>query len=78
MEYADRGLSPRTKENVGELFVQLFKWRQFAIPDWDFERIAREQGVAILRAADIPLATAEAAVDEILIILGKVVRDNLN
>jgi hypothetical protein len=77
-EYQDRGLSPAIKNQTGDAFWQLYRLRQLLVPMWDFDVIAREHGVTLLRAADIAPAIAEIAVDEVLSILHKVIRDNLN
>jgi hypothetical protein len=62
----------------GERIAELHKLRKFLMPIWDFDAIAREQGVVALRACDVSLAVAECAVAETLDILAKVTRDNLN
>ena len=77
-EFRDRGLTPRTKMAAGDLIAQLYRLRAFLVPTWDFDAIARAHGIAALRAADVSPATAEAAVDEVLTILGKLIHDNLN
>ena len=77
-EYRDGGLSPRTKAQSGELIFEIFRLQQYTAGTLDFDAIARTQGIAALRADDITLATAEIAVDEVLKILAKVIRDQLN
>jgi hypothetical protein len=77
-EYGDGGLSPRTKEQSGQLFFELFRLHQFMLGHGDFNAIARRHGVAVLRKDDIKLATAEAAVDEVLQILAQVVKSQLS
>lgn len=77
-EYGDGGLSPKTKEQSGELMFELFRLHQFMIDRGDFDAIARTQGVAMLRKDDITLATAEIAVDEVLKILAQVVKSQLS
>ena len=68
-----------TKMAGGEAVAQLFKLRQFLIADFaDFDRIARERGVEVLRACDVPLAAANMFVDAVLEILTRIVRDQLN
>jgi hypothetical protein len=77
-EHRDRGLSPAIKTQTGELFWQLYRLRQFLVPTWDFDVIARERGTAALCAADVAPAIAQIAVDEVLRVLHAVIRDNLN
>jgi hypothetical protein len=77
-ERADGGLTPRTKQRGGDAIAQLFVLRQFMIADWPFDDIAREHGVAMLRAADVSPATANVLVDEVLAIVAKVVRASVN
>jgi hypothetical protein len=77
-EYADGGLSPKTKAQSGELIYELYRWHQHMQGRGDFDAIARRRGVAVLRKDNIALPIAEMAVDEILAILRKVIRDNLN
>jgi len=63
---------------AGDLVAQLYRLRAFLVPTWDFDGIAKKHGIEALRAADVSPATAAAAVTEVLNILRKVVRDNLN
>ena len=77
-EYGDGGLSPKTKEQSGQLIFELFRLHQFMIGRGDFDAIARRHGVAVLRKDGINLATAEIAVDEVLKILAKVVKSQLS
>src|SRR5262249_43892845 len=77
-EFQDRGVSPATKNQIKERFWQLYRIRQLLIPVWDFDAIAREQGVAALRAADVSPGLAKIAVDAVMETLHKVIRDNLN
>src|SRR5262245_9459507 len=72
-------LSPRTRQRGGDLICELVRLRQFLIADLpDFDRVAREHGVAMLRAADVSLATAGVLVDEVLDLMHKVTRIALN
>ena len=72
-------LSPRTKQRGGDLICELVRLRQFLIVDLpDFDRVAREHGVAMLRAADVSLAHATVLVDEVLDLMHKVNRIALN
>jgi len=77
-EFQDRGVSPATKEQIKEHFWRLYLVRQLLFPVWDFDQIAREQGTAALRAADVSSGLAKIAVDATLETLHKVIRDNLN
>jgi hypothetical protein len=77
-EFQDGGLTPRTKGRGGNLIWELFRLREFMIADFDFDRIARERGVEALLACDVNPATATALVNEVLDILRKVTRDQLN
>jgi hypothetical protein len=72
-------LSPRTKQQGGDLICELVRLRQFLIVDLpNFDSIAREHGVAMLRAADVSPATASVLVDEVLDLMHKVTRIALN
>lgn len=80
-EFQDRGLTTHTKMAGGEAIAALFRLRQYMIGTWDFDRMAREHGVAVLReccGSDVTDTTVDALVDETLAILAKVVRSNLN
>jgi hypothetical protein len=78
-EHRHGALTPRTKTRGGDLICELVRLRQFLIAGLpNFDRVAREHGVAMLRAADVSPATANVLVDEVMNILHKVVRDNLN
>ena len=78
-ERADGGLTPATKMRGGDLICELFRWRKFLIADFpDFDSLARAHGSAALRAADVPPTSADILVDEVLILLHKVVRTALN
>jgi hypothetical protein len=53
--------------------------RQVLIVDLpNFDSLAREHGTAVLRAADVPPATAACLVDEVLDLVAKVTRVALN
>jgi len=72
-------LSPRTKTRSGDLICELVRLRQFLIADFpDFDRVAREHGVAMLRQAGASPATADVLVDEVLDLMHKVARIALN
>jgi hypothetical protein len=72
-------LSLRTKMRSGDLICELVRLRQFLIASFpDFDRVAREHGVALLRAADASPATANVLVDEVLDLVHKVTRITLN
>jgi hypothetical protein len=80
-EFQDRGLTTHTKMAGGDAIFQLFRLRQMMVGTWDFDRIAREHGRAVLRetcGADIDARTIDMLVDAVLEILAKVVRDQLN
>jgi hypothetical protein len=72
-------LSLRTKMRSGDLICELVRLRQFLLADFpDFDCVAREHGVALLRAADASPATANVLVDEVLDLVHKVTRIALN
>ena len=72
-------LTPRTKMRGGDLICELFRWRKFLIADFpNFDCIARTHGLAALRACDVPPATADVLVDEVLDLLRKIVRAAVN
>ena len=80
-EFQDRGLTGGTKMAGGEAIWQLYRLRQVLIADLDFDSIARTHGRAVLRECcgrDVADATVDALVSEVLAILAKVVRDQLN
>jgi hypothetical protein len=78
-EHQRGALSPRTKMRSGDLICELVRLRQFLIVDFpDFDRVAREHGVALLQAADASPATANVLVDEVLDLMHKVMRIALN
>src|SRR5262249_54561831 len=74
-EHRHRARSPRTKPRGGDLICELVRLRQFLIAGVpNFDSVAREHGVAMLRAADVSLATASVLVDEVLDLMHKVTR----
>ena len=74
-EFEDGGLTSETKMAGADLIAELFRVRQFSLGYWDFDKIAREQGVTALREAnEMTLATAEKLVDATLNVLAKVTR----
>jgi len=80
-EFQDRGLTTHTKMAGGEAIAKLYKLRQYMIGTWDFAAIARTHGRVVLReccGSGITDATVDALIDEVLDILAKVVRDQLN
>src|SRR5262249_7356833 len=77
-EYQDRGLSPAIKKKIGEVYWRLYRVRELLYPVWDFDHIAREQGLAALRAADVSPGLAKIAVDAVMEPLHKLIRENLN
>src|SRR5262245_42041084 len=78
-EHRHDALSPRTRQRGGDLICELVRLRLFLITDLpNFDRVAREHGVAMLRAADVSLATADVLVDEVLDLMHKVTRIALN
>jgi len=77
-EFQDRGVSPATKDQIKECFWRLYQVRQLLVPIWDFDSIARIQGTAALRAADVSPGMAKIVIDTVLEVLHKTIRDNLN
>jgi hypothetical protein len=77
-EYQAGGLTPVTKSRGGDLIAELYGLRQFMLADFDFDSIARTHGGAALRSADVNPTTADCLVDEVLILLHKVVQGTLN
>jgi hypothetical protein len=78
LEFQNGGLTPTTKGRGGNLIWELFRLREFMIADFDFDRIARKRGVEALVACDVPAATADALVGDVMSILARIVRDQLN
>jgi hypothetical protein len=65
----------------GDLIAELFRLRQFMVGTWDFDAMARAHGAAVMREAcgsDVTPATIDELVTEVLDILRKVVRAQLN
>jgi hypothetical protein len=80
-EFQSGGLTPRTKMRGGDAIVALYKLRAFMVPHWNFDDIAHREGTTALRAAcsdELTSRTIDVLIDEVLDILRKVVRDNLN
>jgi hypothetical protein len=78
VERSDGGLTPATKTRGGDQLAELYGLRQFMIGTWDFDAICREHGTAALCAADVSPSTADRLVDEVLILLHKIVRAEAN
>ena len=81
-EYQDAGLTPRTRNQGGEAIVHLFRLKLFLAADFpDFDAVAKEQGVAALRAAtdgEVSPTTCALLIDSTLEILARVVAAELN
>jgi len=77
-EHKDGRLIPKTREQIGEAIWMLFRLHRTMVPLWDFDAIAREQGTAALRAADVAPAIAQIAIDEVLRVLHAVIRATVN
>jgi hypothetical protein len=80
-EFQNGGLTPMTKGQGGDLIAELYRLRQYMIGTWDFDKIAREQGAAALRAAcdgEMSPAAVDKLVSAVLDILARVVRTGLN
>ena len=81
-EFQDAGLTPRTRNQGGEAIAYLFKLKLFLAADFpDFAAVAREQGVAALRAAtdgEVAPGTCALLIDSVLDILAQVVAAELN
>ena len=73
-ERGERGVTPTTRDQAGEIISELCRIRYYLAGQQDFEPLAKTLGIAQLRACDIPLATAEWAVDQVLAIVRKVMR----
>jgi len=79
LEFQRGALTTTTKMRGGNFIYELYKLREFMIADFpDFDRIARTRGAAALCGRDVHPATATALVNEVLDILHKVVRAELN
>jgi hypothetical protein len=78
-EVRDGGLTSETRARGGDLIATLFRLRGFMLVDFpEFDNVARRRGVEAMRACDVPAATAEALVDEVMTILARVVHNQLN
>ena len=81
-EFRDGGLTPATKMHGGDTIATLFKLRQFLIVDFpDFDGMARKHGAIVLWEIcgdEVSPATIDVLVDEMMDILAKVVRAELN
>ena len=71
-------VSAQTKMIGGETIAALLKLYFFMAGNFDFDRVARERGVEVLVASDIPPEAAKFWVDEVMKLLKKVVGDQLN
>ena len=71
-------VSAPTKKVGGETIAELLKLYFFMAGNFDFHRVARERGVEVLVASDIPPEVAKFWVDEVMKLLKKVVGDQLN
>jgi hypothetical protein len=72
------GLTAATKRHGGDLICELYQLRQYMVGYWDFDVIAREYGKAALCGTGVDAKTIDLLVDEVLAILGKVVRAAAN
>ena len=82
-EFQDRGVTGGTKKAGGEAIWQLYRLRQSLITDFsfNFDRVAKEHGRAVLREAcgrDVTDAFVDVLIDTVLEILRKVTHDQLN
>ena len=78
-ERQDGGLSPATRTRGGDLICQLYGLRRFLIVDLpNFDSLAHEQGVVVLREAGFSPRIADLLASEVLDLLGKVVRTAFN
>ena len=77
-ERSDGALTPATRTRGGDQLAALYGLRCFMIGTWDFDGICREHGKLALRAADVSPSTADRLVDEVLILLHKIVRAAAN
>jgi hypothetical protein len=74
-ERAERGVTPRTRDQAGTIVAELCRIRYYLAGQQDFEPLAKRLGIAqLLATGDIPLATAEWAVDQVLTIVRKTMR----
>jgi hypothetical protein len=81
-EWERHELTPRTKAAGGDLITQLHELRQATLGEIaDFEQVARAYGLAALRGRCVGVWNPVAGrilVDNVLDILGKVVKTQLN
>jgi hypothetical protein len=83
-EYQNGGLQQGTKLRGGECVARLYALRQASAGKLDFDRTARWQGAAALRArwgddvTELEQAMIDKMIGEVLEILEKVVRAQLN
>ena len=71
-------VNAQTKMIGGETIAALLKLYFLMADKFDFDRVARERGVEVLVASDIPAEVATFWVDEVMTLLKKVVGDQLN
>jgi len=71
-------VNAQTKMIGGETIAALLKLYFRMADKFDFDRVARERGVEVLVASDIPAEVATFWVDEVMTLLKKVVGDQLN
>ena len=71
-------VNAQTKMIGGETIAALLKLYFLMAGKFHFDRVARERGVEVLVASDIPPEAAKFWVDEVLKILAAVTRDQLN
>ena len=71
-------VSAQTKAIGGETIAALLKTYFCVAANVDFDRVARERGVEVLVASDIPPEVARFWIDELMKLLKKVVGDQLN
>jgi len=71
-------VNAQTKMIGGETIAALLKLYFLTAGNFDFDRVARERGVEVLVASDVPPEAAKVWVDEVMKFLKKVVGDQLN
>jgi len=79
-EARDGGVTSGTRQQGGELVAELVRLRNFLVGRFDFETAARIHGPRMLQEAccEMSSATADALIGEVLAIVGKVVKAELN
>lgn len=78
-EYQNGGLTSPTKGQNGRCLAELYRLRQFMLPDYpNFDSLAKERGIAMLQACDVAPAAANMLVNAVMEILAKIVRDEAN